>query len=95
MTYFSVMKISLYLFISYKNVFNEQSNNNFTYIVYFCLFNFRFKTIVSLPSEIQKEYPTLKIETWEYGTVAEILHIGPYTKEQPTVQRLTDFIDVL
>ncbi len=24
--------------------------------------------------------------------MAEILHIGPYTKEQPTIQRLTDFI---
>jgi hypothetical protein len=49
-------------------------------------------SISSLPVEIQKEYPTLKIETWEYGTVAEILHIGPYTKEQPTIQKLTEFI---
>jgi hypothetical protein len=49
-------------------------------------------SIGSLPPEVQKEYPSLKIETWEYGTVAEILHIGPYTKEQPTIQRLTDFI---
>ena len=49
-------------------------------------------SIITLPSEIQKEYPNLKIETWEYGTVAEILHIGPYTKEQPTVKKLTEFI---
>lgn len=49
-------------------------------------------SVTSIPSEIQKEYPSLKIETWEYGTVAEILHIGPYNKEQPTIQKLTDFI---
>jgi len=49
-------------------------------------------SIITLPSEVQKEYPNLKIETWEYGTVAEILHIGPYTKEQPTVKKLTEFI---
>jgi len=35
---------------------------------------------------------TAKLETWEYGEVAEILHIGPYDKEQPTVQKLLDFI---
>ncbi len=33
------------------------------------------------------------IETWEYGKqVAEILHIGPYTEEGPTVQKLHEFI---
>jgi hypothetical protein len=35
----------------------------------------------------------VKIETWDYGgTVAEILHIGPYSEEGPTVQRLHEFI---
>jgi len=34
----------------------------------------------------------VKIETWEYGEVAEILHIGPYSEETPTVQRLHKFI---
>jgi hypothetical protein len=34
----------------------------------------------------------VKIETWEYGTVAEILHLGPYSEETPTIQRLCDFI---
>jgi hypothetical protein len=38
--------------------------------------------------------PELKVSltTWEYGEVAEILHIGPYDKEQPTVGRLMEFI---
>lgn len=46
----------------------------------------------SLP-EVQSE-PGLKVEltTWEYGDVAEILHVGPYTEETPTIERLHQFI---
>lgn len=38
--------------------------------------------------------PELKVSltTWEYGEVAELLHHGPYDKEQPTVARLMEFI---
>ena len=32
------------------------------------------------------------IERWEYGTVAEVLHIGSYAEEAPTIQLLLDFI---
>jgi DNA-binding PadR family transcriptional regulator len=32
------------------------------------------------------------IETWEYGTVAEVLHIGTYAEEEPTINLLHDFI---
>ena len=35
----------------------------------------------------------VKIETWEYGTVAQILHLGPYDQEQPSVERLHKFIE--
>lgn len=34
----------------------------------------------------------VKIETWEYGTVAQVLHIGPYAEEGPTVELLHKFI---
>jgi hypothetical protein len=34
----------------------------------------------------------VKIETWEYGTVAQVLHIGPYSEEGPTVALLHRFI---
>ncbi len=34
----------------------------------------------------------VNIETWDYGTVAQILHLGPYDEEYPTVQRLHQFI---
>jgi len=32
------------------------------------------------------------LETWNYGTVAQILHVGPYSEEEPTVKRLHEFI---
>ncbi len=34
----------------------------------------------------------VRIETWEYGTVAQILHLGPYDQEYPTIERLHQFI---
>jgi hypothetical protein len=35
---------------------------------------------------------TVRLELWEYGTVAEILHIGPYNREEQDIARLTAFI---
>lgn len=34
----------------------------------------------------------VKVETWKYGAVAQILHIGPFSTEPTTVQRLHKFI---
>lgn len=34
----------------------------------------------------------VKIETWEYGTVAQILHHGSYDQEDKSVERLLHFI---
>ncbi|MEW6104621.1 MAG: GyrI-like domain-containing protein [bacterium] len=41
-----------------------------------------------------KQTPNMKIEIkeWEYGDVAEILHIGPYSEETPTIEKLHNFI---
>ena len=33
-----------------------------------------------------------RIEDWDYGEVAEILHVGPYSEETPTILKLHDFI---
>ena len=42
---------------------------------------------------VQKDPETpVTIETWEYGSVAQILHIGTYAEEGPTIQQLHDFI---
>lgn len=35
----------------------------------------------------------VKLETWEYGRVAQVLHIGPYSEEGPTVELLHKFIE--
>ena len=33
------------------------------------------------------------VETWEYGTVAQVLHLGPYSEEGPTIELLHAFIE--
>lgn len=35
----------------------------------------------------------VKVETWAYGTVAQILHLGAYDQEGPTIDRLHQFIE--
>ena len=45
----------------------------------------------SLPQKVSGV--EVKLETWEYGTVAQILHLGPYDQEGPTVERLHKFIE--
>ncbi len=51
------------------------------------------ENVDALPSQ-DDDTPGLRVEltTWEYGDVAEILHVGPYDREEPTVARLTQFI---
>ena len=49
------------------------------------------KGATSLPQKVAGT--EVKIETWEYGTVAQILHLGPYDQEQPTVERLHKFVE--
>jgi len=48
--------------------------------------------IISLPEVKNPDSLKISIAKWQYGTVAEILHIGPYDREEPTVQRLMDYI---
>ena len=45
----------------------------------------------SLPQKVPSV--EVKLETWEYGTVAQILHLGGYDQEQPTVERLQKFVE--
>jgi len=44
--------------------------------------------------KLQQKEPgvEVKIEKWRYGKVAQILHLGPYAAEMPTVERLQQFI---
>ncbi len=50
------------------------------------------ETVTELPSYEAAPEWKVSLTTWEYGEVAEILHVGPYDKEQPTVGRLMEFI---
>lgn len=45
-------------------------------------------------TEVPQKVPgfEVKLEIWEYGTVAQVLHLGPYTAEGPAIQGLHDFI---
>ena len=45
----------------------------------------------SLPQKVPST--EVEIETWEYGTVGQILHLGPYDQELASVERLQQFIE--
>ncbi|MCJ7763982.1 MAG: GyrI-like domain-containing protein [Dehalococcoidales bacterium] len=47
--------------------------------------------ISSLPQKIAGV--EVKIETWQYGTIAQILHLGAYDQEKPNIERLQKFIE--
>ncbi len=44
----------------------------------------------SLPQKVAAA--EVKAETWQYGTVAQILHLGPYDQEEATIARIHQFI---
>ncbi len=50
-------------------------------------------TIDSLPRHTPPEGVTAAITTWDYGTVAEILHVSRYEAERPTIERLEAFVE--
>lgn len=47
---------------------------------------------VALPSAASAGALRAAITTWTYGDVAEIVHEGPYSTEQPDIERLLNFI---
>ncbi len=47
--------------------------------------------VTSLPTK--PDEPRVHIEVWEYGAVAQILHVGPLSDEGPTIERLRRFIE--
>ncbi|MCG8607607.1 GyrI-like domain-containing protein [bacterium] len=50
------------------------------------------ESVTELPAyeAVPELKPSLKV--WTYGEVAEILHLGPYDKEKPTLNRLNKFL---
>jgi hypothetical protein len=48
-------------------------------------------SIETLPQKIPDV--EVRVEKWEYGTVAEIVHKGPFSEEGPTIKSLHEFIE--
>lgn len=46
------------------------------------------ESVADLPPHEAPPGFEVRLTTWDYGNVAEILHVGPYNREQPTVARL-------
>jgi hypothetical protein len=46
----------------------------------------------SVSSDLVSDGQPVSTQTWTYGDVAEVLHIGSYATEQPDIDRLHDFI---
>jgi hypothetical protein len=49
-------------------------------------------SIQTLPAAGAEAGLVPRLAVWTYGEVAEILHIGSYESEMPTIQKLTDYI---
>jgi hypothetical protein len=50
-------------------------------------------SVDSLPSQEAGDAGLrVTLTTWEYGDVAEMLHVGPYDREERTIAKLTGFI---
>jgi hypothetical protein len=50
------------------------------------------ETVTSIPPHQQREGLKASLATWEYGEVAEILYLGPYSREEPALKQLREFI---
>jgi hypothetical protein len=51
------------------------------------------ESVDSLPGpETGESGLRVSLTTWDYGEVAEILHVGPYDREEPTISKLTQFV---
>jgi hypothetical protein len=50
-----------------------------------------------LRSETQRKKPNpslakVRLDSWEEGLVAQVMHVGPYSAEKPTIERLHSFV---
>jgi hypothetical protein len=49
-------------------------------------------TVQEVPPVRKKAGLSVELQTWEYGTVAQILHLGAYDQERDTVRLLKEFV---
>lgn len=48
--------------------------------------------VTTLPEQKKGEIK-VSLETWQYGQVAQIMHVGPYSTETQTINKLMKFIE--
>lgn len=51
------------------------------------------EAIATLPEKKEVTELGITLDYWEYGEVAEILHLGPYSEEDLTIGKLYNFIE--
>lgn len=51
------------------------------------------ESVMELPAHEAPPGFEAQLTIWDYGEVAEILHVGPYDREQPTVERLRRLVE--
>lgn len=50
------------------------------------------ENVDKLSEKSDESDPDIKLTYWDYGEVAEILHVGAYSEEAPTVDKLHKFV---
>ena len=48
--------------------------------------------VTAVPDDSSPDGLRASLETWEYGDVAEVVHIGPYNNEENDITRLQNFV---
>jgi hypothetical protein len=51
--------------------------------------------VTDVPAVLVPDGLRVSLETWEYGDVAELVHIGPYNNEAQDISRLQKFVATL
>jgi hypothetical protein len=77
--------------------FNTQDKSNWKWTVMirqpgFVTENIIKKAIEEVKTKNLPALPKLKFESFHEGLSAQIMHIGPYSEEEPTIKKLHDFI---
>jgi hypothetical protein len=50
------------------------------------------ETVTEVPDRASAGGLTVELTTWDYGEVAQVLHIGRYDQEPPTVEKLKAYV---
>jgi hypothetical protein len=51
------------------------------------------ESVEAVPQHAEQPGLSASLTVWEYGPTAEILHVGPYDQEAPTIERLREYVE--